>query len=243
MLGIRISVIIPVYNEEKRLKKTLIEIAQYLRSQSYRSEIIVVNNGSKDRTAEMVSDLTSDLKNLRLIDNKDNRGKGFAVKQGMLEARGDYRIFTDADNSTSIDQIEKMFPLFEKGYDIVIGSRDIKGAILDPPQPWQRRMTGEGFKLYRKIILGLWGIQDTQCGFKGFTQKAAENIFSKCKIEGFSFDPEVLLIAQKLGFKIKEIPVYWKNDPDSKVKISSMIKMALDLLKIKWNLITKKYFQ
>ncbi|MBU4298896.1 glycosyltransferase family 2 protein [Patescibacteria group bacterium] len=244
-----LSVIIPVYNEEKRLPKTLEEIQDYLSRQNYPSqgsgqanyEIIVVNNGSKDRTVEVVENLVPEIANLKLLNNEENRGKGFAVKQGMLEARGDYRIFTDADNSTSIDQLAKILPWFENGYDVVIGSRDIKGAILDPPQPWQRRMTGEGFKLYRKIILGLWGIQDTQCGFKGFTKKAAENIFPKCKIEGFSFDPEALLIAQKLGFKTKEIPVYWKNDPDSKVKLKAMIKMAIDLLKIKWNLITKKY--
>ncbi|PIS39782.1 MAG: hypothetical protein COT33_00255 [Candidatus Nealsonbacteria bacterium CG08_land_8_20_14_0_20_38_20] len=236
-----LSVIIPVYNEEKRLPKTLKETNDYLGRQNYNYEIIVVNNGSKDRTVEVVKNLMAEIKNLRLIDNKENPGKGFAVKQGMLEAKGDYRVFTDADNSTSIDQLAKMPPWFEKGYDVVIGSRDIRGAVLDPPQPWQRRMTGEGFKLYRKIILGLWEIQDTQCGFKGFTKKAAENIFPKCKIEGFSFDPEVLLIAQKLGFKIKEIPVYWKNDPDSKVKFKAMIKMAIDLVKIKWNLITKKY--
>ncbi|MBU4481429.1 glycosyltransferase family 2 protein [Patescibacteria group bacterium] len=244
-----LSVIIPVYNEEKRLPKTLEEIQDYLSRQNYPSqgsgqanyEIIVVNNGSKDRTVEVVENLVPEIANLKLLNNEENRGKGFAVKQGMLEARGDYRIFTDADNSTSIDQLAKILPWFENGYDVVIGSRDIKGAILDPPQPWQRRMTGEGFKLYRKIILGLWGIQDTQCGFKGFTKKAAENIFPKCKIEGFSFDPEVLLIAQKLNYKTKEIPVYWKNDPDSKVKLKAMIKMAIDLLKIKWNLITKKY--
>ncbi len=241
MPKIYLSVIIPVYNEEKRLPKTLKETNDYLGRQNYNYEIIVVNNGSKDRTVEVVKNLMAEIKNLRLIDNKENPGKGFAVKQGMLEAKGDYRVFTDADNSTSIDQLAKMPPWFEKGYDVVIGSRDIRGAVLDPPQPWQRRMTGEGFKLYRKIILGLWEIQDTQCGFKGFTKKAAENIFPKCKIEGFSFDPEVLLIAQKLGFKIKEIPVYWKNDPDSKVKFKAMIKMAIDLVKIKWNLITKKY--
>jgi len=239
--GIYLSVIIPTYNEEKRLPKTLREIDGYLQKQNYNYEIIVVNNGSKDKTAEVVKNLTGEIKNLKLIDNKENRGKGFAVKQAMLEAKGDYRVFTDADNSTPISEVEKILPEFGKGYDVVIGSRDAEGAVLDPPQPWQRRATGEAFKLYRKIVLGLWEIQDTQCGFKGFTERAAESIFPKCRIEGFSFDPEVLLIAKKLGYKIKEIGIYWKNDPASKVNLKAMIKMAIDLVKIKWNLITKKY--
>jgi dolichyl-phosphate beta-glucosyltransferase len=204
----------------------------------------VVNDGSKDKTAEVTRNLTSQIKNLRVTGYNQNQGKGYAVRFGMLEAKGDYRIFTDADNSTSIDQIEKMWPEFEKGFDIVIGSRDIKGAILDPPQPWLRRiLLGEGFKLYRKLIVGLWNIEDTQCGFKCLKKSAAENIFPICRISRFAFDPEILVIAQKLGYKIKEIPVYWKNDPESKVNFKSIFKMALDLIKIKLNLIKGIYVQ
>jgi len=237
-----LSVIIPVYNEERRLPKTLTEIDKYLRKQTYNYEIIVVNDGSKDRTAQIIRELFSDIKNLRLIDNKENNGKGYGVRQGILEAKGEYRLFTDADNSTSIDQVEKMWPYFKEGYDIVIGSRDVEGAVLNPPQPWLRRVIlGEGFKFFRKIILGLWEIEDTQCGFKGFIKKAAENIFPKCKINRFAFDPEILLVAKKLGYKIKEIPVYWINDPESKVKFKSMIKMGLDLIKIRLNLIKEIY--
>lgn len=242
MSEIHLSVIIPAYNEEKRLPKTLEEIDKYLSKQSYDYEILVVNDGSKDKTAEVVRCLTPGVKHLRLIDNKENYGKGYVVKQGMLEAKGEYRIFTDADNSTSIDQIEKMWPEFEKGYDVIIGSRDVKGAVLNPPQPWLRNVIlGEGFKLIRKIIIGLWEIQDSQCGFKGFTDRAANEIFPRCKINRFAFDPEILVIAKKLGYKIKEIPVYWRNDLESKVKFKSMIKMLIDLFKIKWNLITHKY--
>ena len=237
-----LSVIIPAYNEERRLPKTLAEIDKYLRKQSYDYEILVVNDGSKDKTAEVVTGLTRAIKNLRLIDNKENHGKGYVVRQGMLEAKGEFRLFTDADNSTSVDQLEKMWPEFKNGYDIVIGSRDVKGAVLSPPQPWLRNVIlGEGFKLIRKIIIGLWEIQDSQCGFKGFTAKAANEIFPRCKINRFAFDPEILVLAKKLGYKIKEIPVYWRNDLESKVKFKSMIKMLIDLFKIKWNLITKKY--
>ncbi len=237
-----LSVIIPAYNEERRLPKTLEEIDEYLKRQTYDYEILVVNDGSKDRTAEVVLSLASYIKNLRLVDNKENRGKGYVVRQGILEARGDYRIFADADNSTSIDQIEKMWPYFKEGYDVVFGSRDVKGAILDPPQPWLRNIVlGGGFKFYRKMIIDLWRIEDTQCGFKCFTKKAAENIFPKCKIDRFAFDPEILVIAQKLGYKIKEIPIYWKNDPESKVKFKSIFKIALDLIKIRFNLIKGIY--
>lgn len=237
-----LSVIIPAYNEEERLPKTLAEIDEYLSGRSFDYEILVVDNGSTDGTAKAVKGLEAEIKGLRLIAGSSGNGKGYAVKLGMLEAKGDYRIFTDADNSTPINQVEKMWPVFQSGYDIVIGSRDIKGAVLDPPQPFLRNaILGKGFKLFRKIMIGLWGIEDTQCGFKGFTGSAAENIFPKSIISHFAFDPEILVIGEKLGYKIKETPVYWKNDLDSKVKLKSIIKMAFDILKIKWNLFTKKY--
>ncbi|GAI47706.1 unnamed protein product [marine sediment metagenome] len=112
---------------------------------------------------------------------------------------------------------------------------------MDPPQPWWRRLLGLVFRLFTQIICGTWGISDSQCGFKGFTKKAASKVFPKTKIYGFAFDPEVLVVAKKLGYKIKEIPITWKNDPESKVKFKNMVKMGIDLLKIRWNLITKKY--
>lgn len=238
----RLSIIIPAYNEEKRIPKTLEEISNYLSKQNYDSEILVVSDGSKDRTAEVVENLKLKIVNLRLLDNKENHGKGYVVRQGLLEARGDYRLFTDADNSTSIDQVEKMWTEFDKGFDVVIGSRDIKGAVLDPPQPFLRNIIlGEGFKLFRKFVVGLWDIEDTQCGFKCVTKNVAEKVLPRCRIDRFAFDPEILVVAKKQGFKIKEVPVYWKNDPDSKVKLSAMINMALDLFKIRGNDIKRKY--
>jgi dolichyl-phosphate beta-glucosyltransferase len=237
-----LSVIIPAYNEEKRITKTLNAIDEYLKKQSYDSEIIVVSDGSKDKTAEVVNSLITQIKNLRLINNKENHGKGYVTRQGLMEAKGDFRLFTDADNSTSIDQVEKMWPEFKSGYDVVIGSRDIKGAVLDPPQPWIRQaVLGEGFKLFRKIVLGLWGVEDTQCGFKAMTKKSVENVMPKCVIDRFSFDPEILIIAKKMGYKIKEVPVFWKNDLGSKVKANAMINMALDLFKIRFNVLKGMY--
>jgi len=231
-----LSLIIPAYNEEKRLPKTLTEVDSYLRTRDYDYEILVVNDGSGDKTVEIAKNLIPGIKNLRVTGYNRNQGKGYAVRFGMMEAKGDFRLFSDADNSTSLDQVEKMWPEIEKGADIVIGSRDIKDAVLDPPQPWIRQMLlGEGFKLFRKLVLGLWKIEDTQCGFKCFSKEAAENIFPKCRISRFAFDPEILIIAEKMGYKIKEIPIYWKNDLESKVKFKSILKIALDLFVIKLN--------
>ena len=242
MSKIHLSVIIPAYNEERRLPGTLKEIDKYLGRQSYQYEIIVADGGSKDRTPEVVKEMSREIGGLKLLNVKNCFGKGQAVREGIALAEGSFKVFTDADNSTSIDQVEKMWPWFEKGYDVVIGSRDVKGAVLDPPQPWIRNfLLGGGFKFYRKLVIGLWGIEDTQCGFKGFTKKAAENIFPKTKIEKFAFDPEVLVIAKKFGYKIKEIPIHWKNDPESKVNFKSILEMALDMIKIKWNLIKGFY--
>lgn len=237
-----LSIIIPAYNEERRIGKTLKEIDKYLSKQSYDYEILVVSDGSKDKTSEVVKNLASSIKNLKLIDNKENYGKGYVTRQGMLEAKGDYRIFTDADNSTSIDQVEKMLPYFKQGYDVVIGSRDIKGAVLDPPQPFLRKMIlGKGFRLLTQITCGTWHILDSQCGFKCLTKKAVEDILPKCKIDRWAFDPEILVVSKKMGYKIKEVPVVWKNDLESKVKFKSIIKMAIDLFRIRLNLIKGIY--
>lgn len=239
--GVRLSVIIPAYNEEKRLPPTLRDIDKYLKRQTYNYEIIVVSDGSTDKTVEIVKSLMPEIRNLKILDFKENHGKGFGVREGMLKAEGQYRLFTDADNSTTIDQIEKMWPWLEKGYDVVIGSRDIKGAVLDPPQPWWRRLLGFVFRLLTQIICGTWGILDSQCGFKLFTSRVAEEIFPQCEINRFAFDPEVLVLAKKAGYKIKEVPVHWRNDPQSKVKFKWMVNMLFELFRIRWNLITGKY--
>ena len=234
----KLSVIFPAYNEAKRIPKTLRFTYNYLKNQPYESEIVVVNDGSKDNTAEVVKSLAREIPIIRLIDNKDNKGKGGVVKQGMLEAKGEFRLFSDSDNSTSIEQIEGMWPYFSQGFDVVIGSRNVKGAKLDPPQPFLRKVIfGGGFKLLRKIIVGLWNIQDTQCGFKCFSAKAAEDIFTKAQKDGFIFDVEVLLLAKKMGYKIKEMPVHWINDTQSKVKLKHIFNMFFDMLKLRKDLI------
>ncbi|MBI2098322.1 MAG: glycosyltransferase family 2 protein [Candidatus Wildermuthbacteria bacterium] len=241
MAEVKLSVVIPVYNEENRLPRTLRDVDAYLRKQDYEYEIIVVNDGSRDRTAEVTNALAREIANLRLVNNQKNRGKGYAVRQGMLEAKGAYRVFSDADNSTSITHVGRMWPEFEKGFDVVIGSRDTKGAVIAVRQPWWRRRLGDVFNLVVQLLSGLWGIWDTQCGFKGFSARAAQEIFSRAKINRWAFDVEVLVIAKKLGYQIKEVPVTWVNDRQSKVRLSGMAKMLLDVLQISMNNVMNRY--
>lgn len=237
---IYLSVIIPAYNEEKRIHKILEAADSYFRKQDYDYEIIVVNDGSKDKTAEVVNQFKSKIKNLKLIDNKENHGKGYVVKQGMLAALGKYRLFADADNSTSIDQVEKVLPYFKEGFDVVIGSRAIKGAQILNPQPFYRVLLGKLGNIIIQIF-AVWGISDTQCGFKCFTNKAAKDIFSRQTIYRWGFDVEILAIAKYLDYKIKEVPIVWINDPISHVKFSAYFQVLFETLKVRWNLITGKY--
>ena len=241
MSDIRLSIIIPAYNESERLPSTLKEIDKYLRNQNYGYEIIVSDDGSKDDTVQKTKEMMSSIPHLKVIDNKQNHGKGYVVRKGMLSAQGDYRIFDDADNSTSINQIEKMWPEFEKGYDVVIGSRIIKGAVIPVRQSLARRFVARIFYSLSHIICGLWHIHDTQCGFKAFTSKAAQDIFSRTKIDRFAFDVETLVIAKKLGYKIKEIPVTWIEKSGGKVKFKSVFNMFKDLIRIRMNLIKGYY--
>ncbi len=242
---IYLSVIIPAYNEEKRISKTLFEIDKYLSERDYQYQIIVVDDGSKDKTVEVVEKLKELVANLSVIKNAKNHGKAWVVRQGMLEADGQIRLFTDADNATSIDHFEKMIPLFEQGDDLVIGSRDkkdAKGAKQAVPQSFIKRQLGNLGNLLIQL-LAVRGIWDTQCGFKAFTANAAEDIFSRCQIDQWGLDIEVLAIARKLGYKIGIIPVYWVNDPHSKVSWKGYLRTFKELFKIKWNLLTKKYDQ
>ena len=230
-----LSIIIPAYNEAERIPATLIDMDKRLSGVDYSYEILVVNDGSKDNTATVVKNMAKMVKNLKLIDLKDNVGKGGAVKQGMLLAAGRIRLFTDADNSTSIDQFEKMIPLFKDGYGVVIGSRALKGAQLDPPEPFYRQVIGKSLNFLVQLFL-LPGIWDTQCGFKAYTDEAAEKIFTISKAVGWGFDVETLALAKRLGFRIKEIPVRWVNDIRSHVKFSGGLQFLAETCTIRWRL-------
>lgn len=240
---IYLSVIIPAYNEADRIPKTLKIISSYLERQPYSYEILVVCDGSKDRTADVVRDISLLTPKLKLIDRKKNMGKGYTIKEGMLAAKGKVRLFTDADNSTDISYFDKMRPLFDKGYDIVISTRDPKdaeGAGQDVSQPWHKRLMGNMGNLYIQFM-AVPGIWDTQNGFKAFRNYAAEKIFSQTKINRWAFDVEVLALARKLGYKIGIIPIHWINDPKSLVSLPAYFKVLFDVAKIRWNLIKGKY--
>jgi dolichyl-phosphate beta-glucosyltransferase len=238
-----LSIIVPAYNEEKNLAKNVLKFNDYLAGQSYDYEIIIVNDGSLDKTKEVAQKLISQIKNLCFLDNKINEGKGATVRQGLMAARGKYRLFTDADNSTSINHIEKAWPYFHKGYDIVIGSRDKKdspSAKQIRPQPcWKRYWGISGNYLIRLLLIkNIW---DTQCGFKILTQTATKDIIPKMTINGFAFDVEMLVLARLLNYKVARIPVHWINSMNSRVKIKDYFFTFKDVIKIKWNLHKGKY--
>lgn len=239
-----LSWIIPAYNEERRIAKTLSEVDAFLKPKNLPGgyEIIVANSASADRTAEVVRNMQSQIAGLKLI-NLENRGKGWAVKQGMLAAKGDIRLFSDADNSTRPEYFDDMRPWFDRGYDVVISSRDPKdapGASRDIEEPWYREILGNLGNLLIQI-LGVWGIWDTQNGFKALGAKTAEAIFSQSRIGGFAFDIEMLALARRLNCRIAVIPVKWRFDADSKVTLSAYLQVFADVFRIRWNLMTGKY--
>jgi len=228
-----LSVIIPAYNEAKRLPLTLIDIDKHLQDQEYSYEILVVNDGSTDQTAEIVNRFMPLIENLKLIDNKENKGKGAVVRQGMLLAKGTWRLFMDADNSTSIAEFNKMIPYFKEGYEVIIGSRDVKGARMLPPQAFYKRWLGDIGNLFIQALL-LPGIWDTQCGFKCFSDEAAERIFHLTKIGHWGFDAEALALAKVLNYQIKEMPVFWVNDPRSHVSWKTYLQVLWETVKVRW---------
>lgn len=209
-----LSLIIPAYNEEDRIGTTLDRTLRYLQGQPYRWEVIVVDDGSRDRTGHQVRRYAPDV---RLYSLMTNRGKGAAVRTGMLLARGYYRAFTDADLSTPIEELAKMLDAFNRGADVVIGSRRLDRSLVKKRQPWYREWIGVlGNKIVQAMLLR--GYEDTQCGFKGCTARAAEEIFSRAIIDGFAFDVEMLYLAQQLGFRIEQIAVEWYNDERTRVR-------------------------
>ena len=235
-----LSVIIPAYNEAERLPSTLLDMDRRLSGKQYAYEILVVNDGSRDNTAEVVRNMAGTVRNLKLIDNEVNKGKGGVVRQGMLLAEGEFRVFTDADNATSIDHFDRMQPYFDQGYEVVICSRAHKESVLDPAQPWYRQIPGRIGNLIIQVLV-LPGIWDTQCGFKAFSAGASEKIFRLGKVRGWGFDVEALALAKKFGYRIKEIPVHWVNNTASTVGMSAYITTLLETLKIRWWLWTNKY--
>jgi len=222
-----ISVVIPAFNEARRLPATLDRIGAYLAAQGAAHEILVVDDGSSDGTADVARGEA-----VRVLRHEPNRGKGYAVRRGMLAAAGARRLMTDADLSTPIEELSKLEVEIDQGFDVAVGSRALPGARIEVHQPAYREAMGRAFNVLVQAIL-LPGLHDTQCGFKLFTARAAEAAFGACRLDGFSFDVEALFVARRLGLRIAEVPVRWRNDAATRVGIGGGGAAFLDLLRIR----------
>ena len=227
-----LSIVIPAYNEAARLPPTLLRIRDHLASWNRPYEILVVDDGSSDGTAEAARSVGGS--ELTILRNERNRGKGYAVRRGMLEARGERRLMTDADLSTPIEELKRLMARMDEGYDIVIASRAVAGARIEVHQPWYRECMGRLFNLLVRVST-VPGLRDTQCGFKLFRAEAARECFAAAVLDGFSFDVEALFIARRRGHRVAEIPVTWRNDAATRVSTLRGVLAFVDVLKIRMN--------
>ncbi|MBN1689189.1 MAG: glycosyltransferase family 2 protein [Candidatus Omnitrophica bacterium] len=230
---LKLSVIIPAFNEEKRIQETLGRIVSFLHEQPYSSEVIVVDDGSTDATVQAARDKLNDFRH-KILETPKNIGKGHAVRWGMLTGEGQYLLFCDADLSTPIEEVNRFMAAHEDGYDIVIASRGLKNSNVEVHQSALRETMGKVFNLCARTLV-FRGIHDSQCGFKCFKHEVAKDLFEKQKILGFGFDAEIIYLAQRKGYRIFEAPVTWRNSPNSRVSIIlDPIRMFLDLVRIRW---------
>lgn len=234
-----LSVVIPAFNEAGRLPSTLEQVDRFFSAQSFPYEILVVENGSSDNTLQIAKRMQKQIRNLRIM-HEEIRGKGWAVRQGMLAAKGAYRFICDADLSMPIEDVVRFIPPQLQDAPIAIASREAPGAVrYDEPE--YRHLIGRAFNLLVRVLL-LKGLNDTQCGFKCFRADAAEKIFPLVTIQGWTFDVEALFIGRKLGYEIREVPIHWYHKTQSRVKVlRDSFQMGLDLLKIRMNHIAGKY--
>jgi len=232
-MSVFLSVVVPAFNEEKRIGPSLEAIANYLKKQSYSWEVLVADDGSTDATVQVAEEKLKGLPH-KIIKAAANGGKGSAVKRGMLAAEGEYRLFTDADLSTPIEETARLLKELQSGYDVVIGSRALSGSNVLVHQNFIRESMGRIFNGCARLLT-FRGIQDSQCGFKAFNAKTAEDLFSLQKLPGFSFDVEIVFLTQCRGYRILELPVTWRNSEQSRVRLlRDPLLMFWDLLKIRW---------
>ncbi len=229
------SIIIPAYNESERLAVSLPKVLDYVGKRQLPSEIIVVNDGSSDDTANVVRRFMTMHPDVRLVENPGNRGKGYSVRNGMLQAQGDVMLFTDADLSSPIYEADKLLTAIDQGADVAIGSRWLNAELQTERQPWHRQLYGRLFNLALRLVLGL-NYRDTQCGFKAFTRHAAHTIFTRQRVERWGFDPELLFLANKFKLRTVEVPVEWAHDHRSKISpVRDGLKMGVEMLAVRWN--------
>jgi dolichyl-phosphate beta-glucosyltransferase len=237
----RYSFIIPAYNESSRIRPTLDEILRYIAAQNWDAEILVVDDGSRDDTVDVIREYACAHSQIRLLQNPGNRGKGYSVRNGMLHARGDICLFTDADLSSPISEALKLFEAIRAGADGAIGSRWLRAELQTERQPLYRQAFGRIFNLVLRLFLGL-RFRDTQCGFKAFRREAAQRIFPLQKIERWGFDPEILYVARRMGFEVAEVPVLWAHSEGTRLHpFRDGMRMFVDVLHIRWNALTGVY--
>ena len=235
------SIVIPAYNESARIPATLEAVVACIRERGWAAEVIVVNDGSSDATAEVVRDFAANAPEVRLIENPGNRGKGYSVRNGMLQALGEVVMFTDSDLSAPIEEAERLFAAIAEGADIAIGSRWLEKGRQTHRQPLYRQFFGRCFNAVTRAVMGLH-FADTQCGFKAFTRAAAQTVFQLQTIERWGFDPEILFIALKRGFRIVEVPVSWAHDERTRMSyLKDGIKMLEEIAIIRWNAFRGRY--
>ncbi|HVN18813.1 MAG TPA: dolichyl-phosphate beta-glucosyltransferase [Dongiaceae bacterium] len=235
------SIVIPAYNESARLAGSLEKVLAYVHTQGWDAEVIVVNDGSRDNTAEIIRGFAAKDPILRLLENPGNRGKGYSVRNGVLHAQGRMILFSDADLSSPIEEAPKLLNALEAGADIAIGSRWLRSETQTQRQPLHRQLFGRIFNLMLRASLGLQ-FKDTQCGFKAFKRPAAQAIFPLQKIERWGFDPEILFLARKFGFKVVEIPVVWGHSGGTRINpVVDGARMFQEMLRVRWNSIIGEY--
>ena len=235
------SIVIPAYNESARIAASLDRILAYIGEQGWNAEVIVVDDGSTDDTAEIVREYSRRNASLHLLPNPGNRGKGYSVRNGMLHARGEILLFSDADLSSPIEEANKLFEAIANGNDVAIGSRWVRSELQTEKQPIHRQLFGRAFNLALRLTLGLH-FKDTQCGFKAFTRRAAQTIFPLQTVERWGFDPELIFLAQKFGFRIEEVPVKWAHREGTRINpLRDGIRMLGEMIEIRWNSLSGKY--
>ena len=237
-----LSIVIPAYNEALRIGSCLEKVWQYLASRNFVCELIVVDDGSRDETPEILVGFQERHPTVRLLRNEPNRGKGFSVRRGVLEARGEFVLFSDADLSAPIEETNKLLAALESsGADAAVGSRALNRRLIGIHQPWSREMGGRVFNLLVRVFTGLT-IRDTQCGLKLFRRESTERAFELQRVTGFGFDPEVLFLIERIGGRIVEVPVRWNDNPATKVRfLRDALRMLLDLIVLRWRTLTGKY--
>jgi glycosyltransferase involved in cell wall biosynthesis len=243
MAAPHLSIVIPAYNEAARIGKALEEVRKYMASRPFTSELLLVDDGSSDRTPDLLRQFQSLWPETRILRNEVNRGKGFSVRRGVLAAQGDFILFTDADLSAPIEEADKLLGVIESpAADAAVGSRALDRTLIGVHQPWPREFAGRCFNFLVRVLTGL-GIHDTQCGFKLFRRASTRRAFELQRVERFGFDPEVLFLIQRLGGKIVEVPVRWNDNPATKVRFwRDATRMFFDLVALRWRAANRRFF-